>query len=108
MKPSTTFTLSRTGGSVPEYVLHERSFYEYGRIDGVRACLQEHLTGLRQRIEALQAILATDDPEHAERLLFDHVNVSVTEVTLRPRNERAAFDALMVKGFREKEQPETD
>ena len=100
MKPSTTFTISRTGGAIPEFALHEQCWYEYGHIDSVRACLQEHLMALRKRADALSAILATDDPEKAERLLIDPVSVLVTEVALQPRSEHIAFDRIMTGAFR--------
>ncbi|HTV92364.1 MAG TPA: hypothetical protein VMG98_06575 [Verrucomicrobiae bacterium] len=103
MKPSTTFTISRSGSTIPEFVLHEQCCYDYGRIDSVRACLREHLTALRQRTEALVAILATDDPERAEQLLLDPLSVLVTEVALRARSEHAAFEVLMKTAFHREE-----
>ena len=101
VKPSTTFTISRAGGAIPEFALHEQCCYDYGRIDSVRACLQEHLVALRNRADALSAILATDDPEKAERLLIDAVGVLVTEVALQPRSEHIAFDRIMTSAFRQ-------
>ena len=101
VKPSTTFTISRGGGAIPEFALHEQCCYHYGRIDLVRACLQEHLMALRMRADALSAILATDDPEKAERLLIDPVSVLVTEVALQPRSEDIAFDRIMTSAFRQ-------
>jgi hypothetical protein len=97
--PSTTFTIGRTGEPEAEFTLHERCCFEYGRIDGVRTCLRKHLEALRRRVDALVSVLATDDPEKAERFLLDGVNVSVTEVVLRPRSDRTAFDALMTRSF---------
>ncbi len=75
----------------------------YGRIDNVRACLEEHLKALRERIDALVFVLATDDPENAERLLFDQVHVIAKQVTLQPRGELVAFEALMNDMFQEGE-----
>ncbi|MGB8150286.1 MAG: hypothetical protein WCE97_03720 [Candidatus Cybelea sp.] len=101
MKPTTEFTISRSGdGAVPEFSLHEQCWFDYGRIASVRACLEEHLKALRIRTDALQSILATDDPEKAERLLFDHVDVVAKEVTLRPRRDFVAFEAFMKAAFR--------
>jgi hypothetical protein len=97
--PSTTFTISRAGEPETEFTLHERCSFEYGRIDSVRTCLQKHLEALRQRVDALVDVLATDDPEKAERFLLDGVSVSVTEVVLRPRSDRVAFDAVMKRSF---------
>ncbi len=101
MKPTTEFTISRSGDdAVPEFSLHEQCWFDYGRITGVRACLEEHLNALQKRANALQSVLATDDPEKAERLLFDQVDVVAKEVTLRPRCEFVAFEALMKTAFR--------
>ena len=67
----------------------------------MRACLKEHLKALRIRTDALQSILATDDPEKAERLLFDQrSDVVAKEVTLRPRRDFVAFEAFMKAAFR--------
>jgi hypothetical protein len=99
VKPSATFTVARGSGPVPEFSLHEHCYYNYGRIAGVRDCLREHLAALRKRVDALQAILATQDPENAERLLFDQAEVAVTEVVLRPRSEFVAFEAMMDCAF---------
>ena len=102
MKPSTTFTVSRSSDEpAPDFVLHEQCSFEYGRIDSVRGCLEEHLKALRKRVEALLSILATDDPEKAERLLFDQVHVVAKQVTLQPRSESVAFEALMNDIFRQ-------
>ena len=101
MKPSTTFTISRSDAPVPEFALHEQCCYTYGRIDSVRGCLEEHLNALHERAEAPQLVLATDDPEKAEQLLFDQINVVAREVSLRPRSDFGAFEALMEKAFNE-------
>lgn len=104
MRPSTAFTVSRSGDNpAPDFVLAEQCCFNYGRIDSVRGCLEEHLKALRQRVDALASVLATDDPERAERLLFDQVHVIAREVTLQPRSESVAFDALMKDVFREGE-----
>jgi hypothetical protein len=95
MKPSTKFTISRTGDGVPEFAVHEHCCYDYGRIEGVRACLTQHADALRQRLDALQEILATNDPERAERLLLESLETQVTEVELRPRRKPEAFETLM-------------
>ena len=102
MKPSTAFTVSRSSDDpAPEFVLHEQCSFNYGRIDSVRGCLAEHLKALRERVEALASVLATDDPEKAERLLFDQVHVIAKEVTLHPRSEFVAFEALVKHIFQE-------
>ncbi|HEY1655012.1 MAG TPA: hypothetical protein VGF86_07875 [Candidatus Tumulicola sp.] len=101
MKPSTIFTISRNDDPVPEFALHEQWCYSYGRIHSVRGCLEEHLDALRQRAEALQAVLATDDPERADQLLFDQVSVVAREVSLQPRSSFGAFEALMKNAFNE-------
>jgi hypothetical protein len=95
VKPSTSFVICRTGNDVAEFALQEQCGFHYGRIESVRSCLREHLAALRERVDALSAILATGDPERAERLLMDPVNVLVTEVTLRPRSEAVAFEEIM-------------
>jgi hypothetical protein len=108
VKPSTVFTVSRSSdGPAPEFVLHEQCCFNYGRIDGVRGCLEEHLKALRERADALVAVLATDDPEKAERLLFDQVHVIAKEVTLQPRSEFVAFEALVKDMFQEGERGNT-
>jgi hypothetical protein len=100
VKPPTVFTVSRSSDEpAPEFVLHEQCCFDYGRIDSVRGCLEEHLKALRQRVDALASILATDDPEKAERLLFDQVHVIAKEVTLQPRSEFGVFEALMKDMF---------
>ena len=102
MKPSTTFTVSRSSDDpAPEFVLHEQCSFNYGRIDSVRGCLEEHLKALRKRVDALATVLATDDPEKAERLLFDQAHVISKEVTLQPRSESVAFEALVKDMFQE-------
>lgn|GEM_PF-6225024 len=105
MKPTTTFTVSRSSDDpAPDFVLHEQCIFDYGRIDSVRGCLEEHLKALRERVEALLSVLATDDPEKAERLLFDQVHVIAKQVTLQPRSESVAFEALMNDIFRQVDQ----
>jgi hypothetical protein len=105
VKPSTTFTVSRCSDDpAADFVLHEQCSFDYGRIDSVRGCLEEHLKALRERVEALVSVLATNDPEKAERLLFDQVHVIVKQVTLHPRTERIAFEALMNDIFRQVDQ----
>lgn len=99
MEHATSFIISRNSGPAPEFALHERCCHDYGRVTSVRSCLQEHLAALRQRADALQAILATEDPERAERLLLDPLSVLVTEVVLKPQSERVSFDALMTRAF---------
>jgi hypothetical protein len=102
VKPSTTFTVSRSSDDpAPDFVLHEQCSFDYGRIDSVRGCLEEHLKALRERVEALLSVLATDDPEKAERLLFDQAHVIAKQVTLQPRSESVAFEALMNDLFRQ-------
>lgn len=51
----------------------------------VRSMLQDHLKELEGQVTALRAVLATQDPEEAERLLQDGVRMQVSEVILRPR-----------------------
>ncbi len=104
MKPSTVFTVSRCSDDpAPEFVLHEQCCFNYGRIDSVRGCLEEHLQALRERVDALASVLATGDPEKAERLLFDQVHVIAKEVTLQPRSRLVAFDAIVKDMFQEGE-----
>jgi hypothetical protein len=104
VKPSSVFTVSRSSDDpVPEFVLHEQCCFNYGRIDTVRGCLEEHLRALRERADALASVLATDDPENAERLLFDQRHVIAREVTLQPRSESVAFEALVKDLFQEGE-----
>jgi hypothetical protein len=101
VKPSTTFTVScNSDDPAPEFVLHEQCSFDYGRIDSVRGCPEEHLKALRERVEALLSVLATNDPEKAERLLFDQVHVIAKQVTLQPRSESVAFEAIMNDIFR--------
>jgi hypothetical protein len=101
VKPSTVFTVGRSSDEpAPEFILHEQCSFNYGRIDSVRGCLEEHLKALRQRIDALASVLATDDPEKAERLLFDQTHVIAREVILQPRSESVAFEALMDEMFK--------
>jgi hypothetical protein len=45
-------------------------------------------------------VLATDDPEKAERLLFDQTHVIAREVILQPPSESVAFEALMDEMFK--------
>lgn len=52
---------------------------------GVRKMLTGHLEELRLQTAALSAILASDDPEIAERYLQDGVQIQVSEVILRPK-----------------------
>jgi hypothetical protein len=51
----------------------------------VRSMLTDHLDELESQVRALRSVLATNDPEVAERLLQDGVRVQVLEVILRPR-----------------------
>ena len=103
MQTPTTFTISRSASSAPaEFFLHEQCGHSYGRIGTVRACLQEHLAALLERVEALKLILKTSDPETAERLLLDNVTVTVNEVSLRPPTSRRVFERLMTQAFHEK------
>jgi hypothetical protein len=99
MNSPTTFSISHSGHPLVEFSLHERCCYTYEKVNSVRACLNEHLKALELRMEALTAILATDDPERAEQLLLDPLSVAATEVTLRPRPETAAIEALIKHMF---------
>ncbi|HTV74913.1 MAG TPA: hypothetical protein VME66_14540 [Candidatus Acidoferrales bacterium] len=51
----------------------------------VRSMLRDHLDELEGQASALRAVLATQDPEEAERLLQDSVRMQCSEVILRPR-----------------------
>jgi len=57
----------------------------------VRGMLSDHLAELESQAKALRSVLATADPEAAERLLQDGVHVQVSEVVLRPRVSSAEF-----------------
>jgi len=95
MKGRLDFKISRSEGAPAEFYLHERCWHEYGRIDSVRSCLEHHREALKDRLSALDMLLATSEPERANRLLFDDVTMRVDEVTLRPPPDREHFDALM-------------
>lgn len=60
----------------------------------IRALLTEQRDALRAHVDALTAILATGDPERAERYLEDGVHFRVVEIVLRaPLQKR--FDDFM-------------
>lgn len=99
MKGNLDFKISRSESAPAEFYLHERCWHEYGRIDSVRRCLEEHRSALADRIAALDALLASDEPERANRLLLDDATMQVDEVTLRPPADRERFDALMRRAW---------
>ena len=102
MKGRLDFKISRSEGSPAEFYLHERCWHEYGRIDSVRRCLEHHRDALAARIAALDTLLATSEPERANRLLLDDVTMQVDEVTLRPPADRERFDELMSRAWSRK------
>jgi len=57
----------------------------------VRSMLQDHLDELEGQASALRSVLATPDPEEAERLLQDGLRVQVSEVIVRPRVSAADY-----------------
>jgi hypothetical protein len=76
-------TVGRRAGSwEPEFYVLERSGFEYGSMPGVRDCLLRHKVALERRLGTVDALLACDMPEYAERLLLDQPRVRVDEVTL--------------------------
>jgi hypothetical protein len=99
MKGHLDFKISRSDGEPTEFYLHERCWHEYGRIDSVRHCLEEHRNALLDRIAALDAILGSQEPERANRLLLDDSVLQIDEVTLRPPANRARFEALMQRAW---------
>ncbi len=60
----------------------------------IRALLTEQRDALRAQVEALTAILATGDPERAERYLEDGVHFRIAEIVLRPPLQ-SRFDDFM-------------
>ncbi|HTV72119.1 MAG TPA: hypothetical protein VME66_00205 [Candidatus Acidoferrales bacterium] len=102
MKGRLDFKISRSEGSPAEFCLHERCWHEYGRIDSVRRCLEYHRDALADRLTALDMLLATSEPERANRLLLDDVTMQVDEVTLRPPADRERFDELMNRAWSNK------
>lgn len=102
MKHRLDFKISRSDGSPTEFYLHEQCWHEYGRIDSVRRCLEQHREALAERLCALDRLLATSEPERANRLLLDDVTMQVDEVTLRPPADRDRFDQLMKYAWSEK------
>jgi hypothetical protein len=105
MKGSLDFKVSRSESAPAEFCLHERCWHDYGRIDSVRRCLEEHRGALLDRIAALDALLASPEPERADRLLLDEATMQVNEVTLRPPASGEAFEAIMRQGWSEKGRP---
>ena len=60
----------------------------------IRGQLTEQRDALQAQVEALTAILATDDPERAERYLEDGVHFRIAEIILRPPLQ-SRFDDFM-------------
>jgi hypothetical protein len=99
MKGHLDFKISRSESAPAEFYLHERCWHEYGRIDSVRSCLEEHRAALQDRIAALDEILASHEPERANRLLLDDPGLQIDEVTLRPPANVERFEALMRRAW---------
>jgi hypothetical protein len=95
MKGSIEFKISRGGEHPAEFYLHERCFHECGRIESVRRCLEEHRISLLDRIAALDAILASAEPERANQMLLDNPVIQIDEVTLRAPTSTDRFETLM-------------
>jgi hypothetical protein len=79
------------------------SFFPRGedgkKFDSVRSMLTEHLDELNRQTTALHAILATTDPEEAERFLQDGVRLQVSELLLRPKLEKETLLPRLSAGF---------
>lgn len=95
MKGALDFKISRSESAPAEFYLHERCWHEYGQIDSVRRCLEEHRRALLDRIAALDALLASSEPERADHLLLNEATMQINEVTLRPPASGEAFAAIM-------------
>jgi len=65
----------------------------------VRRILEMRLAELESMVGALGDVLATDQPERAEQLLFDDARIRVSEVVLRPVDGRAAVKAFVQRTF---------
>jgi hypothetical protein len=81
------------------FVVREALVHGYDRAPTLREALGTHLESLRQRSRALHAILASDLPEDAERLLLDGARMRIDEVTLRPPADLEARDAIINTTF---------
>lgn len=71
-----------------------------GAVSGVRRLLEARLAELEAGAAAVRDVLATDQPERAERLLFDDGSVRVSEVAMRPVDGRAAVTAFVERSFK--------
>lgn len=90
------FTIGRReSGNTVDFYLLERGGHELGEISSVRICLNHHRAALTRRLAALDAVLATEEPEFAERLLLDHPRVRVDEVTLSAPHCAECVDHLL-------------
>jgi hypothetical protein len=82
-----------------DFVVRETLVHGYDRAPTLREALMTHVEALRQRTRALHAILASDLPEDAERLLLDGTRMRVDEVTLRPPAGLEARDTIVNTTF---------
>jgi len=60
----------------------------------VRELLEAHADDLELQLRSLRLVLASEDPEQADRYLLDGIDVAVAQVVLRPRPERATVVTL--------------
>jgi hypothetical protein len=60
----------------------------------VRQLLEGRADELELQLQSLRLVLASEDPEQAERYLFDGVDLAISQVVLRPRAERATIVSL--------------
>lgn len=95
MRGTQDFKISRSEGDPVEFCLHEHCWHEYGRMESVRRCLEEQRQALLDRVAALDTLLASREPERADRILLDGAAIQVNEVTLRPPPTSEAFEAIM-------------
>jgi hypothetical protein len=89
----------RVGQYPPTYYLGFPGTSLAGEYRSVRALSCARLEQLESRAAALRDILATEDPELAQRSLCDGPRLEVTEVILRPETGRDAIAAFVDQTF---------
>ena len=77
------FTVALSNDAVPSFVVYDRCAPPTN-FSAVRSALERHRDDLACRLDAVERLLATGDPERTEGLMLDGASVRVERVVLRP------------------------
>ncbi len=92
MNAEPEFTIGLSNESEPRFLVYDRCALPPADAR-LRAALERHRDVLALRLDAMQRLLATHEPERAERLMIDGAFAKIERIVMRARpNDPARLD----------------